>query len=129
MESFDLAFKAIAILHTVAGYIIFALAADEEMQQDCFYKDRNPLVGDVRKYLVYAGCWSLIACGFVAFIMPKLAILAAWSSIIFYLLAGLTDLVAERRWPSICKACAISLGIRSVAAAALTGLFRPGMYG
>lgn len=122
MESSDLAFKAIAILNTVAGYVLFALAANEDIQESCFYRGVNPLLGEIRKYMVYYACWSLIACGIFAFFMPKFAVYVAWLSVVLYLLTGLIPLVAGQGWPSFCKTCTISLGIRVIAAAALTGL-------
>ena len=129
MENFDFAFKAIAILHTIAGYLLFGLAANEETQQFCFYKDRNPLIGDIQKYIAYAGCWSLIICGIFAFLMPKLAVIAALASIAIYLLSGVLPIVVEHRLPPFCKACVISLGTRIIAAVALIGLFRHVAHG
>jgi hypothetical protein len=129
MENFDFAFKSLAILHTIAGCLLFGLAANEEIQQSCFYKDRNPLIGDIQNYIAYAGCWSLIICGIVAFFMPKLAVIAALTSIAFYLLSGVLPVVVEHRLPPFCKACAISLGIRVIAAVALIALFRHVAHG
>jgi len=129
MDSIDLIFRAIAVLHGVAGYVLFGLAANEELQEFCFYKGRNPLAGDVHKYLVYLACWSLVACGVSAFFVPWLAVLAAWLSVAFYLLTAFVDIVAERRWPAFCTACAVSLAVRLLAAAVLTGALRLGLYG
>jgi len=120
MESSELIFKSLAILHGVAGYLLFAFAANEEFQEFCFYKNRNPLAGDVYKYLVLSACWALIACAILAFILPAVAVGVAWLSILLYLLTGLVDIVFERRWPTFCKGCAVSLGIRAIAATALT---------
>ena len=126
MESSDLIFRGIAVLHGVAGYALFAFAANEDFQEFCFYKNRNPLAGDVYKYLVLSACWSLVACAILAFLVPALAVGAAWLSIVLYLLTGLVDFVTERRWPSFCKGCAVSLTVRTIAAVALTTALRHG---
>jgi hypothetical protein len=122
MENSELAFKALAIAHTIAGYIFFGFASVEEFQESCFYRNRNRLVGDILKFLSFSGCWSLIACGVLAFFLPKAAVAAVWASVAFFLLTGLPDLIAERRWPSFCKTCAVSLGVRIIAATALSSL-------
>jgi hypothetical protein len=120
MESSELIFRSIAVLHGIAGYVLFAFAANDEFQESCFYKGRNPLAGDIHKYLVLAACWSLIACAIVAFFLPRLAVAAAWLSIFLYILTSLVDPVFERRWPSLCKGCVISAGVRMAFAIALT---------
>src|SRR5690606_11928296 len=116
---------AIALLHTIAGYLLFALASDEETQETCFYTGRNPFVGDIYKYTVYAACWSLIACAPLLALAPKLAITAAWASIFLYLFTGILDPIAERRWPTFCRGCAISIGVRVLAALTFTWLAVP----
>ena|SRR5690606_15700963 len=120
MDSFDPIFHSLAIFHGFAGYVLFGIAANEEFQEYCFYNNRNPLAGDIRKYLVYFACWSLISCAVLAFIDPSLAVGAAWLSVLLYLLTGIVDPVFETRWPSLCKSCAISLGLRAALAVALT---------
>lgn len=120
MDYFALAFKATAILHTLAGYLIFGLAANEEIRESCLYQDRNPLTGDVIKYLAYIGSSLLIACGIVAFLIPKAAVVLAWLSLSLYFLTAFVDPIAERRLPSLCKSCAVMFSIRAAAAAVLT---------
>ena len=129
MDSIDLIFRSIAVLHGIAGYVLFGFAANEEVQQSCFYKGKNPLAGDFHKYLVYLACWSLVACSVSAFFVPWLAVLAAWVSVAFYLLTGFVGIVVTRRWPAFCTACAVSLGVRILAAVVLTGTLRLGLYG
>ena len=123
MDYFALAFKATAILHTLAGYFIFGLATNEEIQHSCLYEDRNPLTGDIIKYLAYIGSWLLIACGIIAFLIPKAAVVLVWLSLSLYLLTAFVDPIVERRLPSLCKTCAVMFSIRAVAAAVLTILF------
>src|SRR6478752_6019093 len=103
MVSSELIFKSVAVLHGVAGYVLFAFAADEDFQKFCFYKNRNPLAGDAYKYLVLAACLALVACGVLAFFVPIFAVGAAWLSIALYLLTGLVDIVDKGRWPAFCK--------------------------
>jgi hypothetical protein len=128
MEGPELLFRFIAVAHGIAGLVLWAFASDEDFQQFCFYKDRNPLAGDFYKYLAYFACWALMACAYSAFYLPKLAVVLAWLSLIFYLLTGLVDLIAEGRWPSFCKACAVSFAARLVAAGALTGVMYAGLH-
>ena len=128
MEDFELLFRVIAVLHGVAGLVLWAFASDKDFQQFCFYQHRNPLAGDFYKYLVYFACWSLMACGYAAFYFPRLAVALAWLSLGFYLSTGLVDLIAERRWPNFCKACAVSFSARLIATLALTGVMRYGLY-
>ena len=123
MDYIALAFKATAILHTLAGYFIFGLAANEEIQESCLYQDRNPLTADIVKYLAYIGSWLLIACGIIAFLLPKAAVVLAWLSLFLYFLTAFVDPIAERRLPSLCKTCAIMFSIRAAAAVALTIFF------
>ena len=123
MDYFAIAFKTTAILHTLAGYFIFSLAANEEMQESCLYQERNPLAGDIVKYLVYFASWSLIVCGIFAFLIPKAAVGLAWISLTFYLFTAFVDPIAERRLPSICKICVVMFSIRTVAATALTAFY------
>ena len=121
MDKVAIAFKAVAILHSVAGYVLFGFVAQEEVHEKCIYKGRNPLTGDSIKYLAYFGCWSLIVCGPMAFVFPTtLAVLAAWFSIAFFLLTALADWIDKLRWPKFCKACGINLAVRVVGAATLT---------
>jgi len=129
MDSFELAFKILAILHGLVGLFFWSLAADEDFQQFCFYAKRNPLAGDCFKYLVYFACWALIACGVVAFFLPTVAVVLAWLSLTLYLSTGLVDLIANGRWPAFCKGCAISFVVRTVFAVALTGSLYLSVYG
>lgn len=120
MDSSELIFRSIAVLHGIAGYVLFGIAANEEFQEFCFYKHRNPLAGDIYKYLVLAACWCLIACAILAFLLPAVAVGLAWLSILLYLLTGIVDPMFDRHWPSLCKTCVVSLGVRVAFAIALT---------
>jgi len=116
---------SIALLHTIAGYLFFALAADEGTQDMCFYTRPNPLIGDIHKYIAYAASWSLIGCAPLLALEPKLAVAAAWISILLYLATGTLDPIAERRWPKFCRSCAASVVVRVLAASAFTWLALP----
>ena len=129
MESSMLAFKAIAVLHTIAGYIFFALAASDGSQEFWAYKGRNPLAGDIRKYLAYFACWSLMGCGIAAFFIPVAAVALAWIALAFFLATGLVDFVANRRLPFVHRASVLSVLLRAVAAIALTSTRPPSLYG
>ena len=124
-----LAFKTIAVLHTIAGYIFFALAASEGSQEIWAYKGRNLLTGDIRKYLAYFACWSLMGCGIAAFFIPVAAVALAWMALGFFLATGLVDLVANRRLSLVHKASVMSVLIRTVAAIALTSTSPQSLYG
>lgn len=128
MEDFGLLFRSIAVVHGIAGLVLWAFAADEDLQQFCFYENRNPLAGDFYKYLVHLACWALMACAYAAFYFPEVAVILAWLSLVFYLLTGLVDLVAEGRWPGFCKVCAVSFAARLFAATALTGAMYAGLH-
>ncbi|MCX7514416.1 hypothetical protein [Frateuria sp. STR12] len=123
MNYFALAFKATAILHALTGCFIFGLAANGEIRESCVYQDRNPLTGDIVKYLAYIGSCLLIACGIVAFVSPGAAVALAWLSLSLYLLTAFVDAIAERRFSSLCKACVVMFFSRFVAAALLTILY------
>src|SRR5690606_17701566 len=120
MDYFALAFKATAILHTLAGYFIFGLAANEDVQESCLYEGRNPLTGDILKYLAYIGSCLLIVSGIFAFLIPKAAVFLVWLSLFLYLLSAFVDPLAERRLPSLCRTCIVMFSIRAIAAAVLT---------
>ena len=123
MDYFAIAFKTTAILHALAGYFIFGLAANEEIQESCVYQDRNPLAGDIVKYLIYLASWSLVVCGIFAFLIPKFAVGLAWISLAFYFLTAFVDPIVERRLPTLCKSCAAMFSIRAIAAAILTAFY------
>jgi hypothetical protein len=133
-EIYIIAFKVVAILHGLAGYVIMVFALSEDVQQSCFYKDRNPLAGDINKYLAYASCSSLMLCGaFAVFSFfefpnaPKFSVITAWASVLFYHLTAWVFLVEKRHWPSS-KISWIALGARIAAAAMLTGFFHEAGY-
>ena len=121
MINVDLAFKTLAVLHGVFGGLLFGFAAHPETKPD-FHKGRNLLVGDIYKFLAFGVCWSLIFCGVGAFINPVIAVIAAWTSIGFYILTGYVDPVVARRLPSIGKSIIINLVVRAIAAGVLTSL-------
>jgi hypothetical protein len=120
MGTFEIAFKATAVLHLVAGYLIFGIASNEEVREWVVYEDRNPLAGDILKYLIYIACWLMIACGIAAFLIPKAAVPLAWAAFIAYLLTGALELIEKRRWPSLSKPKMIAIAPRLGAAMALT---------
>src|SRR5690606_1712784 len=120
MEIFELAFTVTAVLHLIAGYLIFAIAANEEVHEWMIYDGRNPLAGDIFKYLIYRACWLMIGCGIAAFVMPNVAVVLVWAALGAYVLTGVVDLVEDRRWPSFSKPHIIAVVPRIVGAAALT---------
>jgi|SRR5690606_17850941 len=120
MDFFGFGFKTTAVLHSIVGLFSFAIAANEEVQEWLVYGNRNPLAGDVFKYLIYAYCWLLMGCGIAAFLIPGFAVVLACGAFGFYLLTGIVDLVGNRRWPTFSKVRSISIATRVAGVALLT---------
>lgn len=120
-----LVFSALSVLHLVAGLFLLAIAMDADTRTACIYQGRNPLAGDILKYLVLTGALTLSASGFIGmgyFVIesPRAAVALAWISLALYLATLAVDAIALKRRPHVCKSCAIHLSIRFLAAAALT---------
>jgi hypothetical protein len=128
MEISLLIFKTVAILHTVAGYIFFAFTANYDLQT-YFYAGKNPLTGDILKYLAYFSCCCLIACGIVAFLIPFLAVVLACLSFAFYLSTAIVEAVAARRWLHIGRVSRLSLLLRAIATSILALTMPPSLHG
>lgn len=123
MENSILIFKIVAVLHSIAGFILVAIASDEKFRELCSYKNRSWLAGRIHYKLLMLGTWLLIGPGFVIFalpMVPKLAVVISWLSIAFFLSTGLVDLISNRRFPDFCLRCLVSLGVRVIAAIILT---------
>ena len=128
MDGLTFFFKSLAILHTVAGYLFFGLAANEPFQE-MFYENKNPLAGDLLKYSAYFGCWSLIACGPLAFFIPVFAVAVAWLSLVFFLATAAIELISTPKFFRLTRASVVSGSIRMVAAVALTATMPSSLYG
>lgn len=120
MELSGIAFTALAVLHSLAGLVLLAFTSDEAFQSACVYEGRNPLVGDILKYLVSGAGLSLAACGFAVFYLPIAVVVLAWISLTCYALTWFVDAAATRSWPKLCIACTINFAVRAAAASALT---------
>ena len=123
MDAVEIAFKAVAVLHTIVGYVLVGAALDEEFQQECFYANSNPLAGDIKKYLVITGSGAMAACGILAFKIPVVAVALAWISLACWFVTGFVDIPWTRRPPGFCKACAINFLVRCSLAGLLTLLY------
>ena len=128
MDGSMLVFKLLAILHTVAGYAFFALAANEPFQ-GMMYKNKNPLAGDLLKYSVYFACWLLVACGPFAFFVPIFSVWASWLSLAFFLATAAIDVISTPRFLGLSRASTVSVVIRVAAAVVLTVTMPPSLYG
>jgi hypothetical protein len=128
MEVSEVVFKAIAILHCVAGYFFFGVAANEDYQT-CFYHGKSPLAGDALKYLAYFSCFCMVACGIFAFLLPFVAVILAWLSFAFYLSTSVVNGFALRRLPRIGKISGASLAVRAIAASAMALTMPPSLHG
>lgn len=127
-----LVFSALSVLHLVAGVFLLAVAMDTDTQAACLYQGRNPLAGDILKYLVITGALTLFASGYIGmgyFVIesPQAAVALAWISLALYLATLAVDAIALKRRPRICKSCAINFSIRLLAAVALTLAFQYGV--
>lgn len=111
-------FKIIALIHSVIGLFLLIVATDKEFQDYCFNKYDNDLFTKIHTYIVYVGCFALMACGVFAFIKPEIAIMCAWASIVCYFLPSLLYLL-QLRLPKFCKSCTIIIIIRLLAIWAL----------
>jgi hypothetical protein len=123
MDSTEIAFKAVALVHGAAGAFLLLPASDEEFQKECFYSTVNPLAGDIKKYLVLIGCWALLGCGILAFKVPVAAVGLAWISLASWFLTGFVTIPWTRRLPDFCKICVVNFIVRLLLAGALTWLF------
>lgn len=112
-------FKIIALIHSMAGLFLLIFATDKEFQDFCFNKYDNDLFTKIHTYIVYVGCFALMACGVFAFIKPEIAVICAWASLACYFLPGLLYL-SQLRLPSFCKNCVIVIGVRFLAIWALS---------
>ena len=127
MEHLDIPFKMLAVLYAVCGIFLLAITTGEGFQRVCIYEGRNPLVGDMLKYLANGSGLALVICGFAAFKLPIAAVALVWISLVCHLLTGVVDSVASRLWPRICVACTVNFAVRASAAIALTLLYQHGL--
>ena len=123
MEVVGITFKVVAILYSLGGIFLLSLTTDKDFLRVCIYDGRNPLVGDVLKYLANGSGLALAVCGFAAFYLPIAAVVLVWLSLIFHLLTGLVASVASRTWPRLCVVCAVNVAVRTAAAVAITLLY------
>jgi len=123
MDAAEITFKALAVLHTVAGYLFLAFALDHDFQQECFYANCNPLAGDIKKYLVQIACWCLVGCGILAFHVPAASVALVWMALAAWFLTGFVEVAWTRRLPGLCIVCAANFGVRLSLAVGLTGLY------
>jgi hypothetical protein len=98
----------------------FALAP--EIQDEIIYKNRNPLLGDLKKYLIYLMCFFLVLCAVCAWLKPSATPLWAWLAVGIYALGGLVDLVTQRGRSWCWRCMATGLAVKIAAAGALTYL-------
>lgn len=112
-----LGMKVIAVVHGIIGYIGAVFVLSPELQADLIYQDRNPLVGDVKKYLTLSMCLCLVLCCFCPWFKPSATPLWAWLALGFHLLSGLVD-VATQRGRVWCWRC-MATGVTVKASAAL----------
>ena len=123
MDAYDLAFKFLVIVHTLFGYFFLAFAGNEDFQKEFFYKDFNPLVGDLFKYLVLISCWCLIFATFFLMYSNKISLLFCWSSVVFFTLTGVLVPLANGHWPHMHRYGLANLAIRLTGALTLTYLY------
>jgi len=129
MESSELIFRSIAVLHGIFGFLAFGLATSEDIKPPPFHDRRNPLAGDSHRFLALGSCWSLIACGLLAFAVPAFSVAAAWLSVVLYSLAGSVGATARAKAPHFFKFFSASVAVRIFGAGALSvalGLQRAG---
>jgi hypothetical protein len=122
LENPLLLLKVVAVAHGVLGYVGFFFALSPEFQEEIIYKGRNPLIGDIKKYLVYLNCFLLLICALSAWFKPATTPLWAWLALTAYLLGGAIDLIAQRGrlWCWRCRASGVIL--KAIGAGALTYL-------
>ena len=124
MEIYGSYFKALAIAHGVVGFIVICFILVEEIQKSVFYNNVNPLAGDIHKYLSYFTYGALTACGYLVFYSYKIALIAAWVSTSLFVATKLIVPLVQNRVPNLSRSFVINLCIRTLAAAALTYLYR-----
>jgi hypothetical protein len=122
MDTAELAFKAVAVLHGLLGLLLLSAASSNEFQEECFYSGVAPMAGTLKKYVSLTGAWALFGCGVAAFWSPATAVALAWISLGFWFLGGVVKLPWTRAFPQLCKGSAISFLVRVVLASALTSL-------
>ena len=122
MENALLYMKAIAIVHGIIGYFGGAVAASPEIQAEIIYQGRNPVVGDVKKYLVYGMCFCLVLCGFCPWFKPSATPLWAWLALGFHLLSGVLDFATQQGRFYCWRCIATGVTVKTIAAVALTYL-------
>nr|AAL24528.1 orf133EGC123 [uncultured bacterium] len=122
MENALLYMKVIAVAHGIIGYLGGAATASPEIQANIIYQDRNPLVGDVKKYLVYGMCFCLVLCGLCPWFKPSATPLWAWLALGFHLVSSALDFATQRGRLYCWRCMATGITVKIIAAAALTYL-------
>jgi len=122
MENALLYMKVIAVTHGIFGYLGGAVAASPEIQTDIIYQNRNPLAGDVKKYLVYGMCFCLVLCGLCPWFKPSATPLWAWLALGFHLLSGGLDFATQQGRFYCWRCIATGVTVKTIAAVALTYL-------
>ena len=117
------ALVALKIVTAVAGfisYVVFALLSAPEIQEEFIYKSRNPLLGDLVKYVLYAMNFCLVICALCPWWKVSAAPMWAWASVAFSAVAYLLYLRESR---SFCVRCAvIGISVRACVAVLVTYL-------
>ena len=129
MESSELLFKGLAVLHGITGLLLFGISTHEDLQDPAFYARRNPLAGDITKFLAVSSGCSLVACGLLAFIVPLFAVIAAWLSVALHLVGSLFGAATRGDAQHLVRPVLASLATRTIAAGALTVVFWRGWAG
>jgi len=122
MENALLYMKVIAVAHGILGYFGGAFAASPEIQADMIYQNRNPLAGDVKKYLVYVMCFCLVLCGLCPGFKPSATPLWAWLALGFHLFSCVLDFATQQARFYCWRCMATGITVKAIAAVALTYL-------
>ena len=122
MENALLYMKVIAVAHGIVGYLGGAVTAAPEIQAVAIYQDRNPLAGDVKKYLIYSMCFCLVLCALCPWFKPSATPMWAWLALGFHLLGGVFDFATQRGRGYCWRCMATGITFKTVAAVALTYL-------
>jgi hypothetical protein len=114
--------KVIAVAHGVLGYLGVAFVLSPELQAEAIYKDRNWLVADVKKYLIFGMCLCLLLCAFSPWFKPFVTPFWAWLALGFHLLSSVLDVTTGRGRVWCWRCIATGVTVKAIAALALTYL-------
>ena len=119
----EIAFTALKIVTAaggIFGYVVYVIVLAPEVHDEFIYKDRNPLMGDLIKYLLYGMNFCLVICALCPWWKISATPMWAWASVCFCVVASIIQFL---QLPSFCIKCwVIGLSTRAAYAGVVTYL-------